>query len=32
MKEFDEIINRYETNCKWDECREICGKDVMHWH
>ena len=30
MKEFDEIINRYETNCaKWDECREICGKDVM---
>lgn len=30
MKEFDKIINRYETNCaKWDECREICGRDVI---
>lgn len=30
FKEFDEVINRYGTNsCKWDECREACGKDVL---
>ena len=30
MEKFDEIINRYGTNsCKWDECREKCGKDVL---
>lgn len=30
MENFDEIINRYGTNsCKWDECREKCGKDVL---
>lgn len=30
MENFDEIINRYGTNsCKWDECREKYGKDVL---
>lgn len=30
MEKFDEIIDRYGTNsCKWDECREKCGKDVL---
>lgn len=30
FKEFDEVISRYGTNsCKWDECRQICGKDVL---
>ena len=30
MENFNEIINRYNTNsCKWDECKEKCGKDVL---